>query len=81
MNWFVTVRHHRVHQIQAVVAASGLCDRLSGIHGFRLLRGLRDAAGERVGATVVPGEAVSAGVETRNAKVGDGAGEGVPGRS
>ena len=27
----------------------------------------------------MPGEAVSAGVETRNAKVADGAGEGVPG--
>jgi hypothetical protein len=26
-----------VHQIQAVVVASGLCDRRSGIHGFRLL--------------------------------------------
>ena len=37
MNWLVTVRHHPVHQIQAVVVASGLCDRLSGIHGFRLL--------------------------------------------
>ena len=78
MNWLVTVRHYRVHQIQALVVASGLCDRFSGIHGFRLLGGLRVAAGEGVGATVVPGEAVSAGVETRNAKVGDGAGKGVP---
>jgi len=78
MNWFVTVRHQPVHQIKTLVVASGLCDRFSGIHGFRLLRGLREAAGERVGATVVPGEAVSAGVETRNAKVGDGAGKGVP---
>ena len=78
MNWLVTVRHYRVHQIQAVVAASSLCDRFSGIHGFRLLRGLREAAGERVGATVVPGEAVSTGVETRNANVGAGDRDGVP---
>src|SRR6476646_729520 len=76
MNWLVTVRHHPVHEIQAVVVTSSLCDRLSRVDDLRLLCGIRDAAGERVGATVVPGEALSAVVETRNAKVGDG--EGVP---
>src|SRR6267142_6480038 len=78
MNWLVTVRHHPVHQIQAVVVASGLCDRLSGIHGFRLLRGFRDAAGERAGAGVEPADRVAAGLSTRNANVGDGDGDGVP---
>jgi hypothetical protein len=33
----VTVRHYRVHQIQAILVASGPNDRLFGIHGFRLL--------------------------------------------
>jgi hypothetical protein len=33
----VTVRHQPVHQIQAFVIAGSLCDRLSGIHGFRLV--------------------------------------------
>jgi len=33
----VAVRHQPVHQIQAFVMAISLCDRLFGIHGFRLL--------------------------------------------
>jgi hypothetical protein len=37
MDRLVTVRHYRVHQIQATVVASGPSNRLFVIHGFRLL--------------------------------------------
>ena len=48
------------------------------LHDFRLLRGLRDAAGELAGACVEPTDGVAAGLETGNANVGDSEGDGVP---
>ena len=77
MNGLVAIRHQPVHQIQAFVVAS-LCDRLFGIHGFRLLRGLRDAAGEGAGAEMEGRDGVAVGLPRSNANVGEGEGDGVP---
>ena len=76
MNRLVTVRHHPVHQIKAFVAASGLCDRFFGIHGFRFCE---DFGMRRVNPSGDCRRARRSNrVEMRNAKVGDGDGEGFP---
>jgi hypothetical protein len=77
MDRLVAIRHQPVHQIQALVLIGDFRGWLFGIHGLRLLWGLRVAADELAGADLEPADAGSAGLETGNANVGAGDGDGV----